>query len=105
MQQRYVGSATLEELNRTIDATQSAQIAKLVHLEGLTVDGTNFNFATYSFVNRLKEVPRAIIFIEVEDPATIPSTIAATLPALLIFDQEIFVSNERKRYLGFGRFT
>ena len=99
----------LPALQKECQAFQEMTPAKLTDLQAADVEEpvngeTKFNQGQYTELGVMDPVPE-LKFVPVDDPTKVPSMIADALQQhfILIFDKTLYVSNEKKRVLGFGK--
>lgn len=99
----------LPALQKECQTFQEITPAKLTDLQAADVETpvngeTKFNQGQYTEIGVMDTVPE-LKFVQVDDPSTVASMIADALQGhfLLIFDRTLYVSNEKKRVLGFGK--
>jgi hypothetical protein len=100
---------TLPQLQKECQAVQEITPAKLTDLQAADVatpvnGETKFNQGQYTEIGVMDTVPE-LKFVQVDDPTKVASMIADALLEhfLLIFDHTLYVSNQKKRVLGFGK--
>ncbi|HEX8748866.1 MAG TPA: hypothetical protein VF717_16955 [Pyrinomonadaceae bacterium] len=105
----HPGNLSLAQLRDQCQAFQNLTPAKLVHLQGASIENpvsgqTKFNQGVYVKIGDLDKV-QELKFVQVTDPTKIPTMIGDQLQDkfLFIFDEILFVSNQEQRVLGFGK--
>jgi hypothetical protein len=109
MEEFHSGNLTLPALQKECQAFQEMTPAKLTDLQAADVaqpvnGETKFNRGQYTELGVMDTVPE-LKFVPVDDPTQVPSMIAHALQEqfILIFDKTLYVSNAKKRVLGFGK--